>query len=276
MKQANPNTARFGCCGSMISPATDPVGGEIVESLARFGFDYIELSLAHLTALPEGEFDGLQKRLERSGITCEACNNFFPPSVRLTGPEARLSAALEYANGALGRAARLGGRIVVFGSSGAKNVPQGFPVDAAWQQIRELLGHLGSMAARQGITIVIEPLCKQESNLVNNAAEGLRLAREVDHPNIRLLIDYYHLMMEHEDPDILLEAGPMIRHLHFAQVAGRAFPQDPDDGYVRFFDRLRRIGYAGRCSIEAYTRDFAAEAPRALGLLKTTATGPRV
>ena len=35
--------------------------------------------------------------VERSGLRCEACNNFFPPQVRLTGPAADLPAALEYA-----------------------------------------------------------------------------------------------------------------------------------------------------------------------------------
>ena len=35
----------------MIAPATDPVGVEIVEPLAAFGYDYIELSLRDLAAL---------------------------------------------------------------------------------------------------------------------------------------------------------------------------------------------------------------------------------
>ena len=61
-----------------------------------------------------------------------------------------------------------------------------------------------------------------ESNLVNTAAEGLRLAREVNHPNIQLLVDYYHLALEKENPEIILEAGPAVRHLHFAKVTGRA------------------------------------------------------
>jgi len=40
-----PADRRFGCCGSMIAPASDPVGLAIVEDLAAFGYDYIELSL---------------------------------------------------------------------------------------------------------------------------------------------------------------------------------------------------------------------------------------
>jgi D-psicose/D-tagatose/L-ribulose 3-epimerase len=262
---------RWGCCGSMISPSTDPVGIEIIESLAEIGFDYIELSLADLAVMSEHDFVDLARRVDRSGIRCEACNNFFPRTIRLTGEEARLQAALDYAAQALDRAERLGAGIIVFGSAGAKNVPDGFSRDTAWRQIVELLCRLGPRAAEHGLTIAIEPINREESNIVNLAADGLRLAREVDHPNIQLLIDYYHLTKECEDPAILIEAGTAIRHLHFARVEGRSFPLETETAHSRFFAMMRRIRYAERCSMEAFTRDFPADARRALRILRQEA-----
>jgi D-psicose/D-tagatose/L-ribulose 3-epimerase len=260
---------RWGCCGSMVSPSTDPAGIDTVETLAELGFDYIELSLAHLTALPEAEFSQLARRVERSGIRCEACNNFFPPTIRLTGVDARLKAALDYAGLALDRAAHLGASVIVFGSSGAKNVPEGFARNSAWSQIVDLLRQLGPLAAQHGLTIALEPINRLESNLVNLAAEGLQLAREVHHPNIQLLIDFYHLTMEREDPDIILEAGAAIRHLHFASIPKRHFPSEMTPDCFRFFTRMRDVQYSGRCSIEAFTHDFTADARRALRLLRS-------
>jgi len=262
---------RLGCCGSTISRSTDPVGVEIVEKMAEIGFDYIELSLSDLTALPEDAFAALVRRVAQSGIGCEACNNFFPPAIRLTGNEARLDVALDHAVRALGRAAELGVRIVVFGSSGAKNVPEGFPFGTAWNQIVALLRNLGPVAARHDITIAIEPLNRKESNIVNLAEEGLRLARQVAHPNIQLLIDFYHLEMEQEDPAVILRAGSAIRHLHIAHPEGRVFPAEAGMIYSRFFAALRQIRYQGRCSIEAYTSDFPADGRRALRNLRQEA-----
>ena len=259
---------RFGCCGSMVSPSTDPVGVEIVESLAEIGYDYIELSLSDLTALPEPAFARLVERVHRSGVRCETCNNFFPRRVPLTGRQARLDHALTYVTEAMDRAARIGVDTIVFGSAGAKNVPAGFPVDAAWRQIVELLRHLGPMAASRGLTIAIEPINRQEANIVTLASEGLRLAREVNHPQVQLLVDYYHLMMEKEDRGIIAEAGPALRHVHFARVDGRRFPDRMEEDYPRFFHQLQQIGYAQRCSIEAFTTDFATDARKALALLK--------
>ena len=259
---------RLGCCGSMISPESDPIGIEIVEALAEMGFDYIELSLAGLMALPEAAFADVARRIEFSGIRCEACNNFFPARVRLTGAEANLLAAVAYATDAMDRAAHLGVRIIVFGSSGAKNVPFGFDLGVAWKQIVELLQNLGPLAAARGITIAIEPLNRRESNIVNLASEGLQLVRAVNHPHVQLLVDYYHLMMEGEEPEMVIAAGAALRHLHLARVLGRAFPTQPNDDFGPFFQCLRQIRYTGRCSIEAYTHNFAAEAPPALRILQ--------
>jgi D-psicose/D-tagatose/L-ribulose 3-epimerase len=259
---------RFGCCGSMISPASDPLGIAIVEDLARMGFDYIELSLANIVELSDEAFARLCRRLASAGVACEACNNFFPPRVRLTGPDAQLSTALAYAASAMDRAASLGARTIVFGSSGAKNVPAGFDRGAAWGQIVSLLRHLAPLAQERGITIAIEPLNRLESNIVNNVKEGLQLLCEVDHPHVQLLVDYYHLLMEREDPKIVVQAGPAIRHLHLARLEGRSFPLQPDADFRTFFRCVRQGGYDGRCSIEAFTSDFAVEAPQSLRALR--------
>jgi D-psicose/D-tagatose/L-ribulose 3-epimerase len=265
---------RIGCCGSMIAPATDPIGIETVETLAALGFDYVELSLSDLAAMPEAAFSRLARRIESSGIVCEACNNFFPRTIRLTGPGARLPVALDYARMALDRSARLGVRVVVFGSAGAKNVPDGFPHDDAWQQITELLGELGPIAAQSELMIVVEPINRLESNIVNLASEGLQLVRTVHHPNIQLLLDFYHLSLEHESPDIVVEAGAAVRHLHFADIEGRRFPAEVTPAVAQFFRRVREARYEGRCSIEACTQNFAADARRALALLRSIQQEP--
>jgi sugar phosphate isomerase/epimerase len=262
---------RIGCCGSTIAPATDAIGIDTVETLAELGFDYVELSLADLAALPGDAFARLAARLDRSGLRCEACNNFFPPRLRLTGEDADPDRALAYAGLALARAAALGARVVVFGSAGAKNVPAGFPREAAWQQLVSLLRQLGFVAAEHDLEIAIEPINRVEANIVNLAGEGLDLAAAVDHANVRLLVDYYHLMMEREDLDVVLRAGPAIRHVHVAQVEGRRFPASIEADAAAFFERLHRIGYDRRCSIEAFTSDFRADAARALCALRQAA-----
>jgi len=255
----------------MVDPTRDPVGIEVAEDLAALGYDYIDLSMRDVTALSAAGLDQLEARLQRAGLACEACNNFFPAEVRLTGPAADLPAALRFAEKAFAAAARLGVSVVVFGSSGARNVPVGFPADAAWAQLRTLLVALAPRAEVHGITVAIEHLNRGESNIINTVAEGWRMAREVEHPRVRLLIDAYHMLVENESPAILTEVASAIAHVHIAQKTERLFPANADAALTDFFRHLLATGYAGRCSVEAATRDFRADAARALRVCRALA-----
>ena len=50
---------RFGCCLNMIAKGPDGTGIEYIEALAKAGFDYAELPLAEMMALPDGQFQEL-------------------------------------------------------------------------------------------------------------------------------------------------------------------------------------------------------------------------
>jgi sugar phosphate isomerase/epimerase len=67
-----------------------------------------------------------------------------------------------------------------------------------------------------------------------------------------MIIDYYHLREENEDPQILEVAKHEIVHLHFANPKGRVWPHslEEDDHYAAFFRTLKKINYSGGISIE--------------------------
>ena len=259
---------RIGYCTNLIATQIDGTGSEWIEKGQESGFDYIELPLAQMMDLNDREFSSLKERVGISGLKCEVCNNFFPGSIRLTGNTVDYGKIEEYLDKALGRAAQLGVKVIVLGSPNSRNVPEGYPMDKAWSQLVELLKSIDLLVRTRGITIVIEPLNKMESNIINTAAEGLRLVKAADRKNIRLLVDYYHLVMEKEDPEIILDAGSYIKHTHFANPAGRVYPVEAEDGYFRFVNLLKHIGYEGRISVEAFTKDFSHDAKRSVQVLR--------
>jgi len=259
---------RIGYCTNLIATQTDGTGSEWIEKGQENEFDYVELPLAQIVDLNNEEFCSLKERVGFSGIKCEACNNFFPGSIRLTGNAVDYGKIEEYLEKALGRAAQLGVKVIVLGSPKSKNVPEGYPMDKAWSQLVELLRHIDPLVRTKGITIVIEPLNKMESNIINTAAEGLKLVKAVDRENIKLLIDYYHLVIEKENPEIILDAGSYIKHIHFANPIGRVYPIETEDGYIHFMNLLKGVGYEGRISIEAYTKDFNHDAKRSVKILR--------
>lgn len=261
---------RFGCCLNMIARGTDGTGIEFLEQLASYGYDYVELPLAQMMDLSSGEFEDLKNRVEKSGVNCEVCNNFFPTNYRLTGPDADMETNLKYAAEALKRAHELGVEYVVFGSGPAKNVPEGFSMEEGYQQVVSLLRQVNDIAHDLDITIVIEPLRSQECNLINSFSEGCRLARDVDGENVKVLVDFYHLTEEREPVEHLLKEGrAYLRHVHFARPDGRAYPESlEEENYQPFIDTLKAISYDGRVSCEAYTDDYARSAPKALAFFE--------
>jgi D-psicose/D-tagatose/L-ribulose 3-epimerase len=96
------------------------------------------------------------------------------------------------------------------------------------------------------------------------------LVDEVKHPNVKMIIDYYHLRMENENPEILLRARGNVVHLHFANPNGRLWPKSPDEDpeYARFFQLVRQIDYAGGLSIEA-RGTFENDGARSMAFLRS-------
>jgi sugar phosphate isomerase/epimerase len=243
---------KLGCCLNMNASGEPNTGAEDIPVLAEQGYDYIELPLTQVMELTDTGFKDLLRRIGESGIPLEACNNFMPPTFRLTGENARPEEALEYVKAAAERAAAMGAKVLVMGSAGAKNIPPGFPYDRARSQLLAFLRKLPDIVRPLGITVVLEPLNTKESNFVITTGEALALVREVDLENLKMLIDYYHLRMENEDVSVVSGAGPYLRHIHLAAKEGRLFPK-PGDGEdnAGYFKQLKAAGYAGGVSVEA-------------------------
>lgn len=245
-----------------------------LEAAKAAGFDYVEVGTTELTALSDADFELTVAHAKEVGLPTPNAYLFLPGTMRLTGPQATApEEQLAYVKKAFARLARLGVKIICFGSGGARRVPEGFAKADAFKQLVDFGKRIAPEARAQGITVVIEPLRSQESNIINTAAEGLDLVLAVNDPNFELLIDFYHLASEKEDPAIILRADKHIRHLHMANPQGRVFPLKWDEyDYTAFFANLRKIGYAGRMSVEGSSKDFATEAPQSIALLRRAFT----
>jgi sugar phosphate isomerase/epimerase len=262
---------KIGVCGYLDGKNADGSEFEFLPAAQAAGFDYVEVPLFTLAGLGKDEYSRVLARVKGAGIPVEACNVLFPGSLRLTGPEVDTQAVRLYLETAFGRAAELGARVIVFGSGAARNVPQGYPLEHAWLQLVAMLRVAGPLAAANGLTLCIEPLNKGESNIIQTAAEGFTLAKLVDHPQVRLLVDYYHMARDGEDCGIIRTAGELVQHAHFADPEGRAYPRENKAHFNDFFGALKDSGYAGRVSLEAGYAQFDRDAPLAQRIMRALA-----
>jgi sugar phosphate isomerase/epimerase len=254
-----PAGARIGVC----------LDADKFEAAQAAGFDYVEINASRVAALTDDEFQQLAGNVAQLRIPVAAANVFIPGAIKLTGPDVDPARQAAHVTATLGRLKRLGVQVVVLGSGGARRVPDGFSRDEAFNQLVDFCRRLAPIARDHGITIAFEPLRRQETNIVNSVREGLALVRAVDRPEIKLVVDYYHLAEEGESADVILEAGSLVAHTHIANPKGRVYPLSLDESaYASFFSNLCKINYTGRLSIEASTTDFASQAPQSLALLR--------
>lgn len=222
-------------------------------SAVKYGFDYIEPSAGEIAAMSEDAFGQFASAVLASPIRCECFNGLIRrPDLKVVGNEVPTEALRDYLSACLARCRRLGASVVVWGSAASRNVPEGFPRERAQQQIAEFLRLAGDIARRHDLIVAIEPLRHQETNILNTGAETLEMVRRVKHSNVRMIIDYFHLREENEDPRILELAQHEIVHLHFANPRGRVWPHDlnEDDHYAAFFNYLKKTNFSGGISVE--------------------------
>jgi len=231
----------LGVCGS-----TDNFG-----EAEKWGFDYYEPGAAAIAAMSDAAFQAFRDRVMASKLRCRSFNSLIR-TLKVVGPDINLDPVSAYLDSTLERCRQLGAQVAVWGSASSREVPPGFSRDQAWAQIKTFLTRAGEIAKAKQLVIGIEPLRKQESNIINTGAEALKLVHEVHHPHVKMIIDYYHLRVEQEDPEIVRTARAEIVHLHFANPAGRRWPrlESEDSEYPRFFGLVKEIGYRGGLSIE--------------------------
>lgn len=268
----------FGCClslGSFVPQVADEAKSttaiQSVEQALRFlletGFDFAEFTVGLAMNPPEDDLAALVGVVETVGLPVPAFNSFVPRHLPIVGPSRDLAALKEYVQEACVRMNQLGGEIVVLGSGAARRVPAGYAREAAQAELVEFLGLAADAATDFGITVVVEPLNKAETNLIHTVDEAVALAAETGKPNVRALADTYHMEKEMESVAVLRRLGAFLAHVHVADTDRRA-PGTGTCDYRQLRSCLEAGGYTGRISVECSWTDFEVEAPATLATLR--------
>lgn len=248
---------QFGCCCPI----------ENAEIAHAAGFDYIETTVVSL--LPEATevmFAPILEKYQASPIPVRACNVFLPGDLKVVGSDLDQQRIRAYVQIAMRRVMLVGAETVVFGSGKARMVPEGFDRAEAEQQIVDFLRLVADEAEQHEITVVIEPLNRRESNILNSVPEGDAMAARVNRPSIRNLADFYHMDEENEPLHNISACKERLAHIHVADTDRRA-PGTGSYPYAEFVAQVRAAGYDNKVSIECRWEDFAAEAGPACAYL---------
>lgn len=230
-----------------------PAGRTLAERLAnlrRYGFDAVELrGTGLLERLPE-----TRAALAQAGVPVTSiCAGYQGSLVHPEMTQRRL--ALDSIKRLLDVAEELGSNgLIATADHGAPPLPDLRPAidpsatlhDVLLAGLRELADHLRGMR----VALFLEPLNRYESRALRQIAPAVRLCEESGSPNIKVLYDTFHMMIEEADPVAALRAaGERLGHVHLAD-SNRLLPGHGHTDFGSFFAALLETGFSGAAVLE--------------------------
>ena len=121
------------------------------------------------------------------------------------------------------------------------------------ERVKTALGCLAECcrtAESEGVTLLLEPLNRYESDDPQTVEQGLEIMRTVGSPRLRLLADTFHMNIEETSILASLKAARQyLGHVHLAD-SNRQAPGHGHLDIAAVVQTLRDIGYAGYLSLE--------------------------
>ncbi|WP_410216498.1 sugar phosphate isomerase/epimerase family protein, partial [Paracoccus sp. (in: a-proteobacteria)] len=167
------------------------------------------------------------------------------PAIHRRGVERHL-AALRLARD-MG-ADRMGGILYsAFGKASSAATAENFGAAA------EGLAQVAEVAAASGITLTLEVVNRYESNLVNTAADALRLVETIGKPNVGIHLDTFHMNIEEDDMMSALESVlPRLAYFEVDQNHRGRLGRGSID-FMPLLARLKTSDYRGLIGVEAFS-----------------------
>ncbi len=146
----------------------------------------------------------------------------------------------------------LGGHLMVFGSPKQRSRQPGVTGEQAEAFAVETFRQALPAIADLGVTICLEPLSMDETDVVNTCADACRVIEMVDHPNFVLHLDVKAMSSESAPvTELVGRYGGRAGHFH-ANDPNLRGPGFGNTDFIPIFKALADAGYDGWVSVEVF------------------------
>ena len=222
----------------------------VLEILKKMGYDGVELQIFDLNVDTYAQWG---KRLddlglERTAVTVrgEQDNPISPDAkVRESGVQnTKLALDCCRAAGASTLVGPYHSALGLFSGQG--------PTRDEWKWGVESMQKVAEHAGQVQVMLGVEPLNRFETYLLNTHADAARFAREVAHPQCRVMYDTFHANIEEKSiPEAIRACADVLCHVHISEN-DRSTPGKGNIRWAENFDTLKEVGYDGWLMIEAF------------------------
>ena len=223
----------------------------ILDQIKNLGFDSVEIPIFHTGDLTS--YTRLGKRLESLGLDATAITIMGAESNPISPDRAIRDAAVAHLDRALECGQQFGCTILCGPLHSALGVFSGKgPTDDEFRYGVETLQRAAEKAQARGIRLAIESLNRFENYFLTTAAQTVRFVRAVDHPSCKMMYDSFHAHIEEKSQaDAIASCAAETIHVHVSEN-DRGTPGTGQLHWSSFFDALKKSGYKGSLTLEAF------------------------
>lgn len=221
----------------------------VLESLKKMGYDGVEIPLFNLDL----DYAAWGKKLDNLGLarTAVTVRNADDNPI---SPDASVRAkGIAGTKKALDCCAAVGATTLVGPYHSAIGIFSGAgPTADEWKWGVDSMRQVAEHAGKVNVTLGVECLNRFETYLLNSHADSAKFAREVNHPNCKMMYDTFHSNIEEKCIRTALKScADVLCHIHISEN-DRSTPGKGDIKWAETFDAIKEIGYDGWLMIEAF------------------------
>jgi D-psicose/D-tagatose/L-ribulose 3-epimerase len=235
------------------SPFTTASIPELFSKIAAMGFDAVEIAVEDPALIDANVVKQALKEYSVQAVVCAA----FGPTRDLTSDDPAIHEnCFAYIRSCFDLCNILGTSFLAGPMYSAVGKARMVPAEQRkreWQLAVKNLQIVCEMAAARNLDIALEPLNRFESDLVNTAADVIRLAEDISHPAAKIMLDSFHMNIE--EPDIekaIISAGEKLIHFQVSENY-RGTPGTGQTRWDAYKRGLEAVNYEGVISIESFT-----------------------
>jgi D-psicose/D-tagatose/L-ribulose 3-epimerase len=221
----------------------------VLESLKKMGYDGIELPLFNLGL----DYAAWGKRLDDLGLERTAVTVRTEADNPISQDAKSRADGVDATKRTLDCCAAVGATHLVGPYHSALGLFSGKgPTPDEWKWGVESMKKVAEHAGQTNVTLGVECLNRFETYLLNTHSDAAKFAREVGHPNCKVMYDTFHANIEEKSiGDAIRSCADVLCHVHISEN-DRSTPGAGNIRWAENFDTLKEVGYDGWLMIEAF------------------------
>lgn len=220
------------------------------------GFDILEVAAGGLMKMSEQQLIDLKNAAKEQDIILSTCIG-LPPEYNVASlNEQTRRNGIEFMKQIFKVMNTIGSKMIGGIIYAYWPVDYSKPIQKEKEKAASILSikELADDAAQYGITMMLEVVNRFEQYIINDAKEAVQFVKEIDKPNVKVMLDCFHMNIEEDFlGDAIRYTGDYLGHFHIGE-ANRKVPGKGHMAWDELGQALRDIGYTGGVVMEPFVK----------------------